>query len=63
MLEYGPRTICDGVPSCRGFGFAGQSHSNFLASTARVLANIFMYVNSKGAKWMGDITVVSYVLW
>ena len=33
QLEYGPRAIHAGVPSSLGFGAAGQSYSNCLAST------------------------------
>ena len=36
-LEYGPVTIYAGFPSSLGFGVGGQSYSNFLASTWRVL--------------------------
>ena len=32
-LEHGRRRICDGVPSCLGFGVGGRSYSNFLAFT------------------------------
>ena len=33
QLEYGPRSIYAGAPSCQAFGVAGQSSSIFLAST------------------------------
>ena len=41
-LEYGPtsRTIYAGCPSSPGFGVRGQSSSDFLASTVRVLNQV-----------------------
>ena len=38
-LEYGPRTISAGFPSCLGFEVGGASYSNFLASTAAELSS------------------------
>ena len=39
-LEYGPGTIRGGPPSSLGSGVGGQTYSNFLASTVKILPSV-----------------------
>ena len=52
-LEFGPGTICAGLPSSLAFGVAGQPRSNFLASTVTHTLGIQMAVSIIWTSFVG----------